>query len=206
MARLLGVLGVWVEELGFLCYVWDWCVVCWWSRSRGTLGGGAEIWQHGAEFARIAREVAGSFAAFLSVNGRHCVCLVLSTLQKREMVSWDVWSFWVRVIRGHLAGDAKSMGACHLPTNLASEQALAELAELHAQGIRQDLKLENVMFDRTPPANSKAEATLSCNQSPVKVKLIDFDTIETVQPPRRRSRINPVRKRLFTAKFPYRDL
>lgn len=64
------------------------------------------------------------------------------------------------------------------------KQLLQALAELHARNcIHKDLKLENVMFDRTPPANAKADwDTLSGNQSPVKVKLIDFDTVETVQP------------------------
>ncbi|CAJ1434173.1 unnamed protein product [Effrenium voratum] len=64
-------------------------------------------------------------------------------------------------------------------------QLLQALAELHARNcIHKDLKLENVMFDRTPPANAKADWSSfnSGDQSPVKVKLIDFDTVETVQP------------------------
>jgi len=64
------------------------------------------------------------------------------------------------------------------------KQLLQALEALHARNcIHKDLKLENVMFDRTPPANAKVDwDTLSGNQSPVKVKLIDFDTVETVQP------------------------
>ncbi|CAE6921250.1 CPK2, partial [Symbiodinium sp. CCMP2456] len=59
------------------------------------------------------------------------------------------------------------------------------LAELHARNcIHKDLKLENIMFDRTPPANAKVDwaSFMGGDQSPVKVKLIDFDTVETVQP------------------------
>jgi len=64
-------------------------------------------------------------------------------------------------------------------------QLLQALAELHARNcIHKDLKLENIMFDRTPPANAKVDwaSFMGGDQSPVKVKLIDFDTVETVQP------------------------
>ncbi|CAK9045660.1 unnamed protein product [Durusdinium trenchii] len=63
------------------------------------------------------------------------------------------------------------------------KQLLQALAELHARNcIHKDLKLENVMFDRTPPINAKVDWSNTGDQSPVKVKLIDFDTVETVQP------------------------
>eukprot|EP00440_Ansanella_granifera_P014735 gb/GFBE01016017.1/.p1 GENE.gb/GFBE01016017.1/~~gb/GFBE01016017.1/.p1 ORF type:complete len:574 (+),score=108.05 gb/GFBE01016017.1/:1-1722(+) len=64
-------------------------------------------------------------------------------------------------------------------------QLLQALAELHARNcIHKDLKLENIMFDRTPPANAKADWSHfeAGKTSPVQVKLIDFDTVEAVQP------------------------
>jgi len=64
-------------------------------------------------------------------------------------------------------------------------QLLQALAELHGRNcIHKDLKLENIMYDRTPPPNAQAEWSVfeAGNQSPVQVKLIDFDTVEAVQP------------------------
>ncbi|CAE8583840.1 unnamed protein product [Polarella glacialis] len=64
-------------------------------------------------------------------------------------------------------------------------QLLQALLELHARNcIHKDLKLENIMFDRTPPANMKADWDKQAQEdrSPVMVKLIDFDTIESVTP------------------------
>jgi len=70
-------------------------------------------------------------------------------------------------------------------------QILTALADLHAQGhIHKDLKLENVMLDRTPPTtdtvnrrswkdSSKSSGTMSpSSPSPLSVKIIDFDTLE----------------------------
>eukprot|EP00931_Biecheleriopsis_adriatica_P101091 TRINITY_DN76301_c0_g1_i1.p1 TRINITY_DN76301_c0_g1~~TRINITY_DN76301_c0_g1_i1.p1 ORF type:complete len:474 (-),score=92.32 TRINITY_DN76301_c0_g1_i1:44-1465(-) len=65
-------------------------------------------------------------------------------------------------------------------------QLLQALAELHGRNcIHKDLKLENIMFDRTPPPNSKVDWDMLMNSgkhSPVQVKLIDFDTVEQHQP------------------------
>eukprot|EP00931_Biecheleriopsis_adriatica_P065381 TRINITY_DN39910_c0_g1_i1.p1 TRINITY_DN39910_c0_g1~~TRINITY_DN39910_c0_g1_i1.p1 ORF type:complete len:633 (-),score=136.33 TRINITY_DN39910_c0_g1_i1:52-1716(-) len=65
-------------------------------------------------------------------------------------------------------------------------QLLQALAELHGRNcIHKDLKLENIMFDRTPPPDMKVDwdALLeSGKHSPVQVKLIDFDTVEQHQP------------------------
>lgn len=64
------------------------------------------------------------------------------------------------------------------------KQLLIALVELHSRNmIHKDLKLENIMFDRTPPAGSKAWGEISAAPaSPVQVKLIDFDTVETFIP------------------------
>jgi serine/threonine protein kinase len=65
-------------------------------------------------------------------------------------------------------------------------QLLQALQELHSRNcIHKDLKLENIMFDRTPPHNAKADwSQMEAGEkhSPVQVKLIDFDTVETVVP------------------------
>lgn len=64
-------------------------------------------------------------------------------------------------------------------------QLLKALADLHARNlIHKDLKLENVMFDRTPPPNAKVDWDQfdSGQHSPVQVKLIDFDTVEHSRP------------------------
>jgi len=63
-------------------------------------------------------------------------------------------------------------------------QILAGLAELHSRGrIHKDLKLENVMLDRTPsnsPKKMRAPSFCGGGVSPSasSVKLIDFDTVE----------------------------
>mmetsp|Transcript_73167 Transcript_73167/g.210103 ORF Transcript_73167/g.210103 Transcript_73167/m.210103 type:complete len:538 (+) Transcript_73167:102-1715(+) len=63
-------------------------------------------------------------------------------------------------------------------------QILAGLAELHSRGrIHKDLKLENVMLDRTPsnsPKKTRAPSFGGGGVSPTasSVKLIDFDTVE----------------------------
>jgi len=52
-------------------------------------------------------------------------------------------------------------------------QLLMALRELHGRGcIHKDLKLENIMFERSPAANAQI----------AQVKLIDFDTIENCSP------------------------
>jgi len=65
-------------------------------------------------------------------------------------------------------------------------QLLSALQELHSRNcIHKDLKLENVMFDRTPPHNAKADWSMieaGEKHSPVQVKLIDFDTVENQAP------------------------
>lgn len=64
-------------------------------------------------------------------------------------------------------------------------QLLNALADLHSRNlIHKDLKLENVMFDRTPPPNAKVDWDQfdSGQHSPVQVKLIDFDTVEHARP------------------------
>jgi len=65
-------------------------------------------------------------------------------------------------------------------------QILAGLAELHARGrIHKDLKLENVMLDRTFPSKVASTPTMgplpTSPKSPL-VKLIDFDTVEEYVP------------------------
>eukprot|EP00930_Biecheleria_cincta_P050567 TRINITY_DN3575_c0_g1_i2.p1 TRINITY_DN3575_c0_g1~~TRINITY_DN3575_c0_g1_i2.p1 ORF type:complete len:523 (+),score=113.62 TRINITY_DN3575_c0_g1_i2:24-1571(+) len=65
-------------------------------------------------------------------------------------------------------------------------QLLQALQELHSRNcIHKDLKLENIMFDRTPPPNAKADWSMMDageKHSPVQVKLIDFDTVENIVP------------------------
>lgn len=64
-------------------------------------------------------------------------------------------------------------------------QLLQALADLHGRNlIHKDLKLENVMFDRSPPPNAKVnwDQFDSGQHSPVQVKIIDFDTVEHARP------------------------
>lgn len=65
------------------------------------------------------------------------------------------------------------------------KQLLKALGELHSQGcIHKDLKLENVMFDKSPPTNQKVNWDKLNEHSPIQVKIIDFDTIENIAPKR----------------------
>lgn len=70
-------------------------------------------------------------------------------------------------------------------------QILTALADLHAEGlVHKDLKLENVMIDRTPSTGTSAQVWGGGGdspKSPVAVKLVDFDTVEehTPQTPKR---------------------
>lgn len=62
-------------------------------------------------------------------------------------------------------------------------QLLQALKELHGRNcIHKDLKLENVMFDRTPPPKAGGAWGGDQPASPITVKLIDFDTVETFVP------------------------
>jgi len=74
-------------------------------------------------------------------------------------------------------------------------QILAALVELHGGGrIHKDLKLENIMLDRTPsrqlsgsttcssPCKSTGSGKATSPVSPVSVKIIDFDTVEEFVP------------------------
>jgi serine/threonine protein kinase len=62
-------------------------------------------------------------------------------------------------------------------------QLLKALQELHSRNcIHKDLKLENIMFDRSPSWNAKTSYEEEEMHSPVQVKLIDFDTLESVTP------------------------
>uniref|UniRef100_A0A7S2VKP8 Protein kinase domain-containing protein n=1 Tax=Zooxanthella nutricula TaxID=1333877 RepID=A0A7S2VKP8_9DINO len=70
-------------------------------------------------------------------------------------------------------------------------QILAGLADLHAGGrIHKDIKLENIMLERTAstPTTARSRSSTSSRAqalsptSPVSVKLIDFDTVEAWQP------------------------
>eukprot|EP00438_Fugacium_kawagutii_P017268 Skav234066 [mRNA] locus=scaffold619:297055:308284:- [translate_table: standard] len=79
----------------------------------------------------------------------------------------------------------EKVAATPLPGLLPVAEVKEALAELHARNCIHKALTQNP----TPPANAKADwDTLSGNQSPVKaglraaVKLIDFDTVETVQP------------------------
>jgi len=89
-------------------------------------------------------------------------------------------------------------GKVLLPTDEVKDiifQILAALADLHAQGqIHRDLKLENVMIDRTLPIPESSRKVSyfpsrgspkaphspmwATSATPVSVKLIDFDTLE----------------------------
>lgn len=68
-------------------------------------------------------------------------------------------------------------------------QILAGLAELHGRGrIHKDLKLENVMLERTPSSAKRPSLSLGANDTSPKspcVKLIDFDTLEEFATPKR---------------------
>jgi serine/threonine protein kinase len=62
------------------------------------------------------------------------------------------------------------------------KQLLKALKELHGRGcIHKDLKLENIMFERSPAVNAKVDWD-NADKSPIQVKLIDFDTIENCRP------------------------
>lgn len=75
-------------------------------------------------------------------------------------------------------------------------QVLVGLVELHTSGrVHRDLKLENIMLDRTPRPSRASSRKATAHQeevlsprSPVSVKLIDFDTVEEWAPetPKRR--------------------
>jgi len=62
-------------------------------------------------------------------------------------------------------------------------QLLQGVADLHGRGmIHKDLKLENVMIDRTPQMRSGSSSDGPEPVSPMVVKLIDFDTVEEWSP------------------------
>merc|ERR1719419_928813 len=61
-------------------------------------------------------------------------------------------------------------------------QVLMAVAELHQRGcIHKDLKLENIMCDRSPTSgasNASSDFMNSTSPKSPKVKIIDFDTVE----------------------------
>jgi len=69
-------------------------------------------------------------------------------------------------------------------------QILNALADLHAEGlVHKDLKLENIMIDKTPSTGKSAARiwggevdSPKQNLSPVSVKIVDFDTVEEHTP------------------------
>jgi len=66
-------------------------------------------------------------------------------------------------------------------------QILTALCDMHAEGlVHKDLKLENVMIERTPSTSTSAKQIWRDEQpqasSPLQVKLVDFDTVEEHTP------------------------
>lgn len=66
---------------------------------------------------------------------------------------------------------------------LVMKQILSALAEMHARGvIHKDVKLENVMLERTPSTASGGDSPYGSEASALSVKIVDFDTVEGYTP------------------------